>query len=200
MSIVFFLITLFVGHQFLQSRTYRDIQNVLAGNIDEELDIDLDELSDGTFTFRMAHLFERCQYLNERPEAMILGAGLIPEDSKKVDDLFDFRVGLLEELTDTSVQLDTGDISYSLLFIRLGYVGTFIYLLIYFYFFYFFFKNRKNVYSRISIMFLILTFGVSFFSANLVNPINYVLFLITYCIVKKENESLQESENKQLSM
>jgi hypothetical protein len=185
----FFLsfVILFAGYKFIHSRTYKDIQAVLSGNFIEAETIDIAKMSEGaTFTFRIAHLIERNQHLREHPKAMVLGAGLYPEDSKKIDKVFDFRVGLIEELTGNTVQLETSDISYSVLFIRLGYLGTFLYLLLYIYMFVFFYKNRENKYALFSFLFLILTFGISFFSGNLLNPVNYVLLLISFNIVKKE--------------
>jgi hypothetical protein len=191
----FFLsfVILFAGYKFIHSRTYRDIQAVLSGNFIDAETIDIVEMSEGgTFTFRIAHLFERNQYLLEHPQAMLLGAGLIPEDSKKVEKLFDFKVGLLEEIAGAPIQLETSDISYSVLFIRLGYLGTFLYLLLYIYLFVFFYKNRENKYALVSFLFLILSFGISFFSGNLLNPVNYVLLLINFNIVKKEKEEKKE--------
>jgi hypothetical protein len=106
--------------------------------------------------------------------------------------MFDFKIGLIEELSGATVQLDTGDISYSILFLRLGYLGSFLYLLLFVYLMVFFYKKRDNRYAFFSFLYLILTIGVSFFSANLLDPVTFLMPLISYHIVKKtDNETMQ---------
>jgi hypothetical protein len=184
-SILGLFIVTFAGYKFVHSRTYIDLKNVVSGDI-VDVDIDMTNLSDGTFTFRIAHLLERNQYIMEHPKAMFLGAGLIAEDSKEVEKMFDFKVGLVEELTGSTHQVETSDISHSVLILRFGYLGTFLYLLLLAYLTIFFYKKKDNKYGLFSFLYLILTFGVSFFSANLVNPVNFVLPLISYLIIKKD--------------
>jgi len=189
-SVFLLFIVVFWGYKFIHSRTYSDIEAVVSGDVmNTEFEI---EDMEATFTFRMLHLLERNQYLLENPVAMFLGAGLIPEDSKMVDKMFDFKVGLLEELTGAKVQLETSDISYSILILRLGYLGTFLYLLLLFYLMFFFYKKRENRYAFFSFLYLILAIGVSFFSANLLFPTTFLLPLISYHIViKTDDETIQ---------
>jgi len=182
-----FLFVVFLGYKFVHSRTYLDVKAVVTGNIDSS-EFDMENLGNSTFTFRVLHLLERNQYLLEHPKAMILGAGLIPEDSKLVEKMFDFKIGLIEELTDTPAQVETADISYSVLFLRFGYIGTLLYLLLIVYFMVFFYKKRDNRYGFFSFLYLILTISVSFFSANLLNPVTFLLPLITYCIIQKTEQ------------
>ncbi|MDL2222560.1 hypothetical protein LJB98_00495 [Bacteroidales bacterium OttesenSCG-928-M11] len=196
-AIILVPIGMFSGYKFLQSRTFQDVKSVLSGDF-LDVDFDLSDLEDATFAFRMGHLVERMEYLSEKPQSQILGAGLITEDSKKTDKMFDFKVGLVDELTENTIQLDTSDISYSLLFIWFGYLGTFLYMMIYFYLFYYFYKKRKNKYAFISFLFLFVSFGVSFFSANFVIAVNYVVLLITYCIVQDEKQIEEPKELHEL--
>jgi len=190
-SAILLFTVVFEGYQLVHSRTYTDVQAVISGDL-TDTDFDMADLKDATFTFRALHLLERNQYLLDHPQAMFFGAGLIPEDSKLVDKMFDFKVGLIEELTGNVVQLETGDISYSILFLRLGYIGTFLYLLLIIYLMIFFYKKRDNGYGLFSFLYLILTIGVSFFSANLLHPVTLLLPLISYHIIKKT-----DSEKKQ---
>lgn len=187
-------VALYAGNRFTESRTYIDLRTVMSGDV-ADADIDITELQNSTFTFRIGHLFERIEYLTENPEARIFGAGLIPEDSKMVDKLFDFQIGLLEELTDSTIQLETSDISYSVLFIRLGYVGTFFNLLLFIYLMVFFYKKRENKYALSSFLFLVLSIGISFFSGNLLMPVTFILPLISYNIVRKTEPNTLEIEN-----
>ena len=184
-------IIIFAGHRFTQSRTYIDLQKVMSGNF-AEMEIDVTDLSESTFTFRIAHLFERNQYLLENPKAMLLGAGLFTEDSKKIDKMFDFKVGLIEELSSKVVQVDTGDISYSGLLLRFGYLGTILNLFLFFYLMFYFFKNREDKYAKFSFLYLVLTFGISFFSANLIIPVTFLMPMISYLIVEKGKTDTKE--------
>jgi hypothetical protein len=186
----------FVGAKFANSRTFVDLRTVMSGDIVGS-NIDIDAMNDGTFTFRIAHLLERNQYLWDHPKAMLIGAGLMPEDSKKVENLFNFDIGLLAELTEQTVQVDTADISYSTMFIRLGYLGTFINLLLFIYLTIFFYKKKGNKYAISSFLFMVMSFGISFFSWNLTLTITYILPLISYHIVKKseiENPEMNPTE------
>lgn len=187
--LVFFIA--FAGYKFVHSRTYIDIQRVVSGNV-VDTEIDMDELHASTFTFRIMHLLERNQYLLDNPVTMATGAGLMTEDSKLTYSLFDFDIGLAEELSGQTQQLDTGDISHSVLLLRYGYLGTFLNLVLFIYLAVFFYKRKENRYGLSSFLFLVLSFGTSFFSANLVTPITFVLPLITFCIVKKMEEPVLE--------
>lgn len=187
--LVFFIA--FAGYKFVHSRTYIDIQHVLSGNI-IDTEIDIDDMQNSTFTFRIMHLLERNQYLLDNPVAMVTGAGLMTEDSKLTYSLFNFDVGLTEELSGQTAQLDTGDISYSILLLRYGYLGTLLNLALFIYLMVFFYKKRENRYGLSTFLFLVMSFGISFFSANLVMPITFVLPLITYRIIKKTEEPVLE--------
>jgi hypothetical protein len=169
------------------------VNAVISGNV-SEAEFNINDLTDATFTFRILHLLERNQYLLEHPRAMFLGAGLIPENSKLVDKMFDFKIGLVEELTGATAQVDTADISYSSLFLRLGYLGTFLYLSLFVYLMVYFYKKRNNRYAFFSFLYLVLTFGDSFFSANLLHPVTFLLPLISYHIINKVES---ENSNKQ---
>jgi hypothetical protein len=183
-------VILFAGYKFLHSRTYVDVKTVLSGNIlDVASELDIEMMQESTFTFRMAHLLERNMYLQEHPVSMLVGAGLVTEDSKKTVSMFNFDIGLAEELTGETIQLDSGDISYSVLFMRYGYLGTALYLAPFIFMMVFFYRNKENRYALFAFSFLVLVFGVSFFSANLMNPINFLLPMICYHIVNKSESN-----------
>lgn len=182
-----------VGNNFVKSSIYKDLQSVWVGNF-ADTDFDLDDLAGSTFAFRIGHLFERMKFLSESPVRKAFGAGLITEDSKLTDGMFDFAIGIHEELTGRAVQLESPDISYSPLIIRYGYLGGLIFLNIYFYLLYFFYKKRHIDYGLVGLLLLILSFLVSFFSDNLLQPINYALFMLLYAITQKREEYLQEQE------
>jgi hypothetical protein len=176
----------FEGYKFVHSRTYIDLTTVMSGNV-ADADIDVADLSESTFTFRIAHLLERNEYLLNNPVAMFFGAGLLSDNSKNAEKMFDFKVGLIEELTGNVIQLDTGDISYSVLILKYGYLGTALVLFLFIYLMVFFYEKRANRYAFFSFLYFILVFGVSFFSSNLTMPITFLLPLISYQIVVKTN-------------
>jgi len=179
--------TLFAGIRFMDSRTYKDLQFIRKGLYTEVEDIDPDDFLKSTFTFRIAIMYERNQYLWDHPENLMLGIGLIPEDSPQVNK-YDFKIGLLDEVKETTIQIDCGDISYPSMILRLGYLGTAIYLTLLIYLTVFFYKNHKNKYGLVSFVYMIFSFGVSFFSSNLLLPATYLMPLITYCIIQKTKE------------
>jgi len=189
-SVFLVLFIVFAGYKFVHSRTFVDIQQVAAGNI-MDVDIDVEDMQKSTFTFRMMHLIERNQYLLDNPKAMLFGAGLMTEDDKMTFDLFDFDIGLVEELSGEINQLDTGDISYSILLLRYGYLGTLLNLVLYGFLMVYFYRNRKYPFAFFSFIYFIVVFILSFFSNTLVVPATIVLPLITYNLVQKnklENE------------
>ena len=188
-GVFIFIAAGFIAPKLVGSRTVKDLSTVASGDI-ANVEINVEELSDATFTFRIAHLLERNEYILENPKSMIWGAGLIPEDSKKVDTMFDFKIGLIEELTGNTIQINSSDISYSVMILRLGYLGTFLNLLLFIYLMVFFYRHKDNKYGYASFLYFVFAFGVSFFCDNLLHPITFLLPLITYYIIKREEENV----------
>ena len=186
-SIICFVFIVFWGYKFAKSRTVKDLALVTSVNVTdvEATDIDIEELQKSTFTFRVAHFLERNQYVLEHPKAMLFGAGLMTEDSKSTDAMFDFKVGLIEEALVKTTQLDTGDISYSILIMRYGYVGTIFVVALFIFFTSYFYKNHEDPVGLFSLAYLIVVLVTSFFSYLLVLPMTFVLPLISYSIIQK---------------
>jgi len=189
---LFFIV--FWGYQFANSRTIKDIAIVTSGNVAaiDDLEIDMDDLQNSTFTFRIAHLLERNQYILDHPKSMLFGVGLMTEDSKLTDKMFDFHIGLIEETLGGKIaQLDTGDISYSILFMRYGYLGALLNLSLYIFLMGYFYKNRQDSVELFSFVYFVVVIIISFFSHILILPVTFLLPLITYSVVKK-NKSEHE--------
>ncbi len=143
-------------------RTITDINNVINGEfIDLDDDFVMDEES--TFVFRMAHFFERFMDVTESKMGMVFGAGFMTEDSEYTYRNFDYQIGLPDENTGNTVQLDTSDISWSNFILRYGIVGSLVYLLCYMILFRSF-KSIKNSLALSVILYLILLFFISFTS------------------------------------
>jgi len=192
-SILGLFFVIFLGYKFATSRTVKDISIVMSGNIaDIDLGkIDIEEFQKSTFSFRIAHLLERNQYVFEHPKAMLFGAGLMTEDSKLTESTFDFNVGLIEESLGKTVQLDTGDISYSILILRYGYLGTLLVLSLYVYLMSYYYNNRGNPVGLYSFSYFIVVLVGTFFSYVLILPITFLLPLITYCVIQKNKSEYE---------
>jgi hypothetical protein len=185
------VVTVFKGVELSHSRTFQDLKNVAEGNINDIDDIDMEVLGTATFSFRMAILLERNLYILQRPITTLLGAGLLTEDSSLAG-LFDFHIGLKDDITDEIIKTEIGDISYATLTLRMGYLGTAAYLAVLIYLTAFFYKHRDNKYALTAFLYWIFSFGVSFFSSNLLIPATYVVPLIAYVIVKKTDQEIPE--------
>lgn len=184
-AIVVLMAGMYLGGRMMGSRTFQDLKQVMSGDIIESGFTMEDLEENATFAFRIAHVFERVTYLIDHPKAMVVGAGLIPEDSDLVEEMFDFKVGLIEEMTQNTSQLNTGDISYSILFLRLGFLGTALYLMLLIYLYVYFYKKREHPLAMTSFLYMVMTFGLSFFVSNLVVAHTFLLPLLSYCLLRK---------------
>lgn len=78
---------------------------------------------DGSSTYRMLLAEERFNYIAQDPVTLLFGIGNVTEDNYRGN----FQVGLRTE--DGGItQLDTGDIAWALTFIRLGLLGTLLWV------------------------------------------------------------------------
>lgn len=81
---------------------------------------------DGNTTFRLMHFAERFEYLQERPMQLMFGVGnVIEEDFPDI-----FYLGLFNESEQRTTQLDTGDITWSPVLMRLGVIGIVLFLIL----------------------------------------------------------------------
>jgi len=193
-SVILLFVLVFAGWKFSRSRTFSDVQAVMTGNF-EYMDTDIAEFEESTFTYRIAHMLERNQYLLDNPRAMLFGGGLMKDDSKLTFSLFDFDLGLMNEFTGDTQQLNTPDISYSILLIRYGYLGTALNLLLFIYLAVACYRKRNNQYGFFTFIFFIVSFVVSWFSWNLVQPVTFALPLACYCIINKDSENEKQNNS-----
>ena len=131
------------------------------------------------FSFRIFHFQERLNYVLEDPIKTIFGLGFVHESSfkKKV-----FNIGLSSKDGTAITQLDSGDFSWSVLLIRLGFLGICILLVLFYYVLKYFYNNRKDQFSRISFIYIFLSlFLFSMFSSNIANGFFWPhVFLLYY--------------------
>lgn len=103
------------------------IKERFRSGMDDLTSLNIDKNIQGTFSYRIFHLAERMDYINSNPQYAIFGIGNVVE--KDFRDIF--VIGIKDSETQRVWQLVSPDISWSSLFIRLGYLGTFFYFLFY---------------------------------------------------------------------
>lgn len=129
-----------VSDRFSAGETSEDIAVLSSGAYK-----DFDYSEGGTMTYRIAWVYERFDYLLERPLGeKIFGLGMISDSQPIVNEMYHFKLGLRNSLTHKPMQMTTPDIAYGNLISRFGFLGTFIYLCMLVHLVYFIYKNRKK--------------------------------------------------------
>lgn len=190
--ILFVAVFLLVGKDS-GGRTINDISNVLSG---EFLDVDEDfEMSEeSTFMFRMAHFFERFMDITESKMEIVFGAGYMTEDSNYTFNHFDYQIGLPDEITGNTVQLDTSDIAWSNFIIRYGVIGTFIFLYVLYSITSIFHRNLKTIGLPI-FLYMILLFIISFTSDLLYQNRMLIFPFLLYNLLPHNREDKENIVN-----
>lgn len=159
------------------------INERFTSGFNEVQTFDTNKEVEGNFSFRLLQMDERVQYLIKSPQYSIFGIGNIIEE--KFPDIF--QIGLKDE-NGRATQLNTGDIAWSLLFLRLGFFGTFIYLLFYIKFLRLTFNlRRRSLIGATTFLFLFINLTMLSFSSSTIAIGTFWLFpvLLYYAISKK---------------
>lgn len=165
------------------NKTFIDLSYIFKTNLD------LDNLyqDDNTLIFRIAHFLERFNYVLMQPIGWLFGIGLISDNSSKSQKL-PFVNGLISELTGQVVQIDTGDIIYSLLILNTGVVGMLFYILIYFKFIIYFFYNFKHSkYSIIGFLVILNAFFTSMAGIEMLSLNFRVIVIFIFVMIFKQS-------------
>ena len=184
---------LFIVVKSAGGRTVTDMSNVLNG---EFLEIDDDFVMDeeSTFLFRMTHFFERFMDVTDSKMETVFGAGYMTEDSDYTINHFDYQIGLPDEITGNTIQLDTSDISWSNFIIRYGIIGTFIFLYFFFSITSIYNKNLKTIGLPI-FLYMILLF-INSFTSDLMYQNRMLIFpLLLYNLLPPNCEYKKSIDN-----
>ena len=202
-GIVIFPLMSILASRFEKGNTENDVENVMVGAFKDYAQNNDEMFVDGTFLFRIAHLYERFVYCQENPWNMAFGVGFMVEGSHYTENHLDFKIGLYNEDEGTIAQVDTSDIAWSNFVIRFGVVGTIAFFFFYGFLFFFFLRNRSINDAIPALMYLLLLLITSISSSQLYTVWMYsILFLATSAVrTKKEeqnNELGNEDSNKEL--
>lgn len=124
--------------------TSSDLEEIVTGKFMERAYSG--DMRGGTLAYRFAWVYERMEYLSDRPIVEnIFGLGMISDSQEDVvQRKYHFLLGLKNKETDMTTQLVTPDIAYGNLITQFGYVGGIILLCIWVRLFVIFYNNRKR--------------------------------------------------------
>ncbi len=162
--------------------------NILSRRMEEAADERSNIASgkvEGTFSMRMLMLYERMDYIDRKLQYQVLGIGFIQEKDFPSSV---FIIGLRSSWDGPVSQVDSGDIAWSPLFLRFGYVGTALLVL----FFYIplirmYWKRRKNklffsiaFYLFVNLMLISFTYSYIYEGSFFLLPILLSVFIPIY--------------------
>lgn len=176
-----------VFNRFENGKTSTDLKAVLDGKFNSNYEMG----ENGTFTYRLAWVYERINYLVDRPIGeQIFGLGLMSDDSPKSTKLYHFRVNITFYDINYTAQLRTPDISYGTLVAYLGFIGMFIYLGFLLSMFIHFYKYRESsgIYLTAAVM-LIIALILSFAGDTISNMQNLGIYFV--CLAPVINKQVQ---------
>lgn len=111
----------------LNHSTSDDISQILTGNLRN-----IDETS-GTFSFRIAMLVERFEYLESHTQFLFQGVGMIHEYSPNCWNRFKFHIGTYNEgAYFQRCQIESGDNTWVPILLRYGIIGIVLHLLLFY--------------------------------------------------------------------
>jgi len=157
------------------NESWKDITSSVEGNY-----LSWRPGTDGNLSFRLAHLNERMAYVFADVKRWPIGVGFIHEDSAVAQNL-GFKIGLKNPLTGRAVQVDTGDIAWSVVVIKTGFLGLAI-LLLFLLSSYLSVGPSSNKYAVVYRGGLLYFLVTSFFSINFVMP-SYMIPLMLFLVL-----------------
>jgi hypothetical protein len=159
-----------------------DLSSTLSGGFETN-----DGKFDGNLSFRIGHLYERATYILDDPSRWLIGIGMIHEESQAAVNL-GFRVGLLDASVGRVVQVDSGDIAWSIIILKMGLLGV-ISVLLFLYRSYAYVSSSFGLYSNLYRGACLYYMVTSFFSNSFASPaimMQLMLFLALAVINRRK--------------
>ena len=194
--VIGFLFIPFIGiisDRFEKSKTEDDISVLSSGGYE-----DFSSGDGGTMTYRIAWVYERFEYLINRPIVeQIFGLGLISDSQPLATKIYNFRIGLPDPETGIPVQLSTPDIAYGNLLTKLGFSGGLIYLCFLISLAIFLYKNRKtNALTIVCSAQIIMLFVLSMSGNLLSESKNLTMYFIAIATIFRHYSRYKYSRQK----
>ena len=142
------------------------------------------ETGKGNLSFRLAHAYERAEFVTKSWERIVFGLGFLVDDTQQARALSFQTVygGKRHEV----IQVSTGDIAWSMLFLHLGLVGTMLYLWLYWDATKVIWKSRNSALGLAALSILLVTFLTSVTSSGFIDTVTFVLVPLLVSLVKNE--------------
>jgi O-antigen ligase len=155
----------------------------------------------GSFEFRLLLLQERLDYILNHPQYIATGIGMRHEDSQKTFNQFHFYLGAIkvDKATDKKLiqQIDTTDLVWATMLLRLGFVGVALYLIMFFIMLKLFYERRKEPLSTIGLLLVAMYLLNSFASDVLTRPSSFFIYFLVYAYALRAKTFVFTIEKKQ---
>ena len=138
---------------------------------------------EGNTTYRIALLSERYEYLKKHPQYLLFGLGNVHErDFPEI-----FQIGLYDEERGRTTQLDTGDIAWVGILLRLGVVGGFLFIFAFIIIIRQLLKNKDAMSVALAAYLLSVLLIISFAGSYCGHGDFWILIFICIIILNKES-------------
>lgn len=115
------VILLLLNIDILNTRITQAVNDIATFSLDAKYIFN----ESNNFAYRLAHFYERFEYVALDPSKWVFGLGLIVDDAPEAQ-LLNFRYGY-DALTNTNYPISCADISFSSMILQLGILGTILY-------------------------------------------------------------------------
>lgn len=166
------LILLLPFYNIIQSRfndgnTVGDLTSIISGDFQTYTEY---HESGTTMTYRLAWVYERFDYLMQRPfSERFFGLGLLSDDLPKSKQMYDFKIRII--FPNITMQLRTPDIAYGTMIAYMGIGGIILYMILYCSLMSFFYKNKhRNSVFILGAVMLVSSLLIGFAGDNISNP------------------------------
>jgi hypothetical protein len=140
-------------------------------------------------------------YILNHPQYIATGIGMRHEDSQKTFNQFHFYLGAIkvDKATDKKLiqQIDTTDLVWATMLLRLGFVGVALYLIMFFIMLKLFYERRKEPLSTIGLLLVAMYLLNSFASDVLTRPSSFFIYFLVYAYALRAKTFVFTIEKKQ---
>lgn len=190
-SLIFGLAVVVLSVDILRNRMFEAFDQItIVGDILSNKTV----YDSNTFIYRINHFTERLNYVSTLTFGWLFGIGLVDEKSPLVAHL-PLQYGLPDPKGAGIIKVYTPDLVWSMIFLTMGYVGTFLYINIYVNLLRKYSRNIVSVeISKVIFTLILIGFFSSFTSNTMLQPHFFVPILILTVIIEMEKKIKRLSE------